>query len=80
MHAWDILVAPERVAAGSAVTIIGGGMVGIETADLLGVRGVTCTVVEALASVAPGMARNNRMELIERVAARGARILTQARA
>jgi hypothetical protein len=34
--------------------------------------------VEALSSVAPGMARNNRMELIERVAARGTRILTEA--
>jgi hypothetical protein len=41
-------------------------------------RGVSCTVVEALATVAPGMARNNRMELIERVAARGTRIITGA--
>jgi 2,4-dienoyl-CoA reductase-like NADH-dependent reductase (Old Yellow Enzyme family)/thioredoxin reductase len=77
-HAWDILVAPERIPAGCAATIIGGGMVGIETADLLSARGVSCTVVEALASVAPGMARNNRMELIERVAARGTRIITEA--
>jgi len=77
-HAWDILSAPQRVAAGSAVTIIGGGMVGIETADLLSLRGVSCTVVEALATVAPGMARNNRMELIERVTARGTRIITGA--
>ena len=69
---------PERVAAGSAATIIGGGMVGMETADLLSARGVRCTVVEALASVAPGMARNNRMELIERVVARGTRIMTGA--
>ncbi|MGZ5154519.1 MAG: hypothetical protein ACXWC5_31240, partial [Burkholderiales bacterium] len=38
-----------------------------------------CTVVETLRNVAEGMARNNRMELIERVQARGARILTEAR-
>ena len=69
---------PERIPSGAAVTIIGGGMVGMETADLLSLRGVSCTVVEALASVAPGMARNNRMELIERVAARGTRIITAA--
>jgi 2,4-dienoyl-CoA reductase-like NADH-dependent reductase (Old Yellow Enzyme family)/thioredoxin reductase len=75
-HAWDILPAPERVPPGSSVTIIGGGMVGIETADLLSVRGVNCTVVEALANVALGMARNNRIELVERVVARGARIMT----
>jgi thioredoxin reductase len=77
-HAWDVLVAPERIGAGRAVTIIGGGMVGIETADLLSARGIRCTVVEALSSIAPGMARNNRMELIERVAARGTRIITGA--
>jgi len=77
-HAWDVLSVPERVPSGAAVTIIGGGMVGMETADLLSLRGVSCTVVEALASVAPGMARNNRMELIERVAARGTRIITAA--
>ena len=34
-HAWDILAAPGRIPAGSRVTIIGGGMVGMETADLL---------------------------------------------
>lgn len=78
-HAWDILAAPERVAAGRSVTIIGGGMVGMETADLLSVRGVQCTVVETLRSVAEGMARNNRTELVERVAARGTRVLTEAR-
>ena len=79
VHAWDILAAPDRVPPGSSVTIIGGGMVGVETADLLSVRGVQCTVVEALRTVAEGMARNNRMELIERVAERGTRILTEAR-
>jgi NADPH-dependent glutamate synthase beta subunit-like oxidoreductase len=79
VHAWEILAAPERIASGANVTIIGGGMVGMETADLLSALGVSCTVVEALAHAAEGMARNNRMELIERVQARGARVLTQAR-
>jgi pyruvate/2-oxoglutarate dehydrogenase complex dihydrolipoamide dehydrogenase (E3) component len=77
-HAWDVLAAPERVSAGSAVTIVGGGMVGMETADLLSLRDARCTVVEALSAVAPGMARNNRIELIERVTARGTRIMTGA--
>ena len=77
-HAWDVLAAPDRVAPESVVTIIGGGMVGMETADLLSLRGVRCTVVEALSTVATGMARNNRIELMERVAARGTRIMTGA--
>ncbi|HUP93764.1 MAG TPA: FAD-dependent oxidoreductase, partial [Burkholderiales bacterium] len=79
VHAWDILAKPDCVPPGSSVTIVGGGMVGMETADLLSVRGVRCTVVEALRTVAEGMARNNRMELIERVAERGTRMLTEAR-
>jgi dimethylglycine catabolism A len=79
MHAWDILAAPERAKRGQRATIIGGGMVGMETADLLSSRGIECAVVETLRTVADGMARNNRMELIERVAARGTRILTEAR-
>jgi dimethylglycine catabolism A len=78
-HAWDILEAPEHFASAGRVTIIGGGMVGMETADLLSLRGVQCTVVETLREVALGMARNNRMELVERVVARGTRILTEAR-
>ena len=77
-HAWDVLTAPERVLPGTAVTILGGGMVGMETADLLTSRGVQCTVIEALAAVAPGMARNNRTELVDRVSARGTRIITGA--
>jgi pyruvate/2-oxoglutarate dehydrogenase complex dihydrolipoamide dehydrogenase (E3) component len=78
VHAWEVLSAPERVRSDTSVTILGGGMVGIEAADLLTSRGVQCTVIEALATVAPGMARNNRTELIERVSARGTRIITGA--
>ena len=78
MHAWDVLRDPASIAAGSPVTIIGGGMVGLETADLLSLRGVSCTVVEALATVAPGMARNNRMELLDRLQERGTTLLLNA--
>jgi NADPH-dependent 2,4-dienoyl-CoA reductase/sulfur reductase-like enzyme len=79
MHAWDYLARPEAVAAGARVTIVGGGMVGMEAADLLVARGARVTVIEALATIAQGMARNNRLELVERVQARGAEILTDAR-
>ncbi len=50
-------------------------MVGIETADLLSQQGKRCTVIEALSSVAPGMARNNRMELLDRLKLRGVRLM-----
>jgi 2,4-dienoyl-CoA reductase-like NADH-dependent reductase (Old Yellow Enzyme family)/thioredoxin reductase len=72
MHAWEYLANPERIAAGSRATIVGGGMVGMEAADLLVSRGARVCVIEALGQLAAGMARNNRMELIERVQAAGA--------
>jgi len=62
MHAWDALRNPARLAAASRITIIGGGMVGSEAADLFTLQGKHCTLVEMLAAVANGMARNNRME------------------
>ena len=79
LHAWDYLADPACIAAGARVVIVGGGMVGMEAADLLLSRDARVTVLELTATVAQGMARNNRMELIERVAARGGRILTETR-
>jgi len=78
LHAWDFLADCERVRRGARVTIVGGGMVGMEAADLLATRACRITVIEALANIAQGMARNNRMELIERVQAAGVQIVTQA--
>jgi pyruvate/2-oxoglutarate dehydrogenase complex dihydrolipoamide dehydrogenase (E3) component len=66
-HAWDVLADPALVRPGATVTIIGGGMVGIELADLLRTRDCRINVIEMLDTIATGMARNNRMELIERL-------------
>ncbi len=79
MHAWDALREPSLLAAAKRVTIIGGGMVGAETADLLSVQGKQCTIVEMLGTMAAGMARNNRMELVERLATRGTQMLTRVK-
>jgi len=76
MHAWDFLAAPGSIASGERVTVIGGGMVGMEAADLLVARACGVAVIEALGTLAQGMARNNRMELIERVQAAGAKLYT----
>lgn len=74
IQAWDYLLEPAIVPAGRTVTIVGGGMVGLEAADLLTTRGSAATVIEALGHLAQGMARNNRMELIERLEARGTKL------
>ncbi|MFC4278332.1 tripartite tricarboxylate transporter substrate-binding protein [Achromobacter aloeverae] len=79
LHAWELLADLEALRPGMKATIVGGGMVGAETADALRERGVHVTLVEIQATIANGMARNNKFELVERLAAGGARILTQCR-
>ncbi|HTE16165.1 MAG TPA: FAD-dependent oxidoreductase, partial [Burkholderiales bacterium] len=79
MHAWDALGDPSLLAVAKRLTIIGGGMVGAETADLFTLQGKQCTIVEILGTIAAGMARNNRMELVERLAARGTQMLTKVK-
>jgi pyruvate/2-oxoglutarate dehydrogenase complex dihydrolipoamide dehydrogenase (E3) component len=79
MHAWDVFIAPECIAPGTSVTVIGGGMVGVEVADLLRLKGCDIQVLEMQATAANGMARNNKFELLERIAAAGVRVITQCR-
>ncbi|MGH8641802.1 MAG: FAD-dependent oxidoreductase, partial [Burkholderiales bacterium] len=79
LQAWDALLERERVPRGARVTIIGGGMVGIETADtLIHYRGIKATVLEGLPVIAKEMARNNRFDVLERLEKGGARVLTNA--
>ena len=79
LHAWDVLLEQGRVPRGARVAIIGGGMVGIETADtLIHYRGVRATVIEGLPVIAKEMARNNRYDCLDRLARGGARVLTSA--
>ncbi|MDB5804553.1 MAG: hypothetical protein JWN73_1875 [Betaproteobacteria bacterium] len=79
MHAWDVLKQLDDLPPGLRVTIVGGGMVGAETADALRVRGVQTSVLEMQPLIANGMARNNRLELVERLAADGVRLVTDCR-
>jgi len=78
LQAWHVLLNPGAILPGATVTIVGGGMVGIETADLLVTRGCRVTVLELQAVVAREMARNNRAEVLARLEDHQARILTEA--
>jgi hypothetical protein len=54
-------------------------MAGIETADtLIHYRGVKATVIEGLPVIAKEMARNNRYDVLARLARGGARVITSA--
>ena len=79
MHAWEAFSDPSRFKTGALVTVIGAGMVGVELADLLRVRGCQVQVLEVQAVAATGMARNNKFELLERLEADGVRLITQCR-
>lgn len=76
LNAWDVLASLDGIPSGIQVTIIGGGMVGAEVADALRLKDITINLIELRSDIARGMARNNRFELIERLAAHGTLILT----
>jgi len=79
IHAWEALSALEQFTAEHTVTIIGGGMVGAEVADSLRIIGCHINLLEVQPTIANGMARNNRFELIERLQADGVNIITSCR-
>ena len=54
-------------------------MVGVEIADLLRLKQCDIQVLEMQATAANGMARNNKFELLERIADDGVRVITQCR-
>lgn len=78
-HAWELFERPQEIPPGARVTIVGGGMVGAELADLLRLQDCSIQVLEMQPAAAAGMARNNRMELLERLVDAGVRIVTRCR-
>jgi pyruvate/2-oxoglutarate dehydrogenase complex dihydrolipoamide dehydrogenase (E3) component len=79
MHqAWDVLRRPELIPKGSSVTVVGGGMVGIETAECVAKRASHVAILEAQSVVAKEMARNNRWDVLLRLREANAQIVTDA--
>jgi len=62
--AWDVLAGRE---AGKEVLILGGGMVGMETAEFLSQKGCRVTVVEMLDRLASDMEGTTRALLLRRI-------------
>jgi 2,4-dienoyl-CoA reductase-like NADH-dependent reductase (Old Yellow Enzyme family)/thioredoxin reductase len=76
VQAWDVLRGPEVIREGSSVTVIGGGMVGIETAECIARRAKHVTILEGQSAVAKEMARNNRWDVLLRLRDAHAQIFT----
>lgn len=72
--AHDILA--DKVKAKNTVAVIGGGMVGCETADFLSSKGKKVTIVEVLGKLAQDMMPVLRRALLDRLTEKGVTILT----
>ncbi len=77
VDAVDIL--SGRAEAGATVAVIGGGIVGCETAEFLADRGKKVTIIEVLDNLAIGMERTHRQFLLDRLELRGVTVLTRTR-
>lgn len=86
--AWDVLAGKSATATTTAknLVILGGGLVGCETADLLAETGdnldvgrTAVTILEMLEDVALDMAHEHRHLLMQRLHDKGVKILTSAK-
>jgi 2,4-dienoyl-CoA reductase-like NADH-dependent reductase (Old Yellow Enzyme family)/thioredoxin reductase len=74
--AWDVL--RGKVKVGDRVVVVGGGVVGCETAEYLAAKGRQVTILELRGDVAPELMPWTRRMLLERLVASNVEILLQA--
>jgi 2,4-dienoyl-CoA reductase-like NADH-dependent reductase (Old Yellow Enzyme family)/thioredoxin reductase len=79
----NVVLAEEALAGnarvGDRVVVIGGGLVGCETAEFLVAKAKVVTIVEMLPELAKGVGMDTRRLLLERLAAKGVSMLTGVR-
>ena len=73
----DVLLGKASV--GQRVVVIGGGVVGCETADFLSDKGKKVIVVEMLGELASGMSNIKKHQLMDRLNGKGVILLTKTR-
>jgi 2,4-dienoyl-CoA reductase-like NADH-dependent reductase (Old Yellow Enzyme family)/thioredoxin reductase len=78
LQAWDVLRNADLIPQGARITVVGGGMVGIETAECIAKRAAHVIILEGQSVVAKEMARNNRWDVLLRLRDAGAEIITDA--
>ncbi len=76
--AYDVLAG--KATCGNVVAIIGGGGVGLETADYLSEKGKEVTIIEMLGKVGLDMERTIRWTLLKRLKTKNVKILTNTKA
>ncbi|MDH4265817.1 MAG: FAD-dependent oxidoreductase [Deltaproteobacteria bacterium] len=78
ISAWEVLSGQKPV--GKRVVIIGGGQVGLETADFLLNQGKEIIILEMLKRLGQDMSPRARKMVLERLSQMGVEILTEAKA
>lgn len=78
VESWDILSGKVRLPEKGTVTIIGGGIVGIETAECADALGNKITIIEKLPSLANGLFWMIRAEKLEEFQDKGVDMFTNA--
>ncbi len=77
VQAVDVLEGKEQV--GNRIVVIGGGLVGCETAEFLVEKGKSVTVVEILPELATAVGPSLRTSLLDRLKEKGVALLTSVR-
>ena len=72
-------VLSDRVKVGRDVVVLGGGLVGCETAHLLAAQGKRITIVEMLPKMAMNVSMGIRMDLLDALAKKEVKMLTSVR-
>lgn len=75
--AWDVLLGKAKV--GDSVVVIGGGMVGCETAEFLADTGKSVTIVEMLEKIAIDVDFRTRVFLLQRLENKRVRMLVKTK-
>ena len=75
---WDVLKGKVNVPSGEEVVVIGGGLVGCETAHYLLDKGCKVTIVEMLDDIALDMEPIGRFDLLNTFVSKGVKMLTKS--
>lgn len=77
VYSWDVL--SGKASVGENVVVVGGGMVGLETAELLGMQGKKVRVLEMLPEVGVDMEPFSKIFVLERFEELGVEVVTNCR-
>jgi 2,4-dienoyl-CoA reductase-like NADH-dependent reductase (Old Yellow Enzyme family)/thioredoxin reductase len=79
IQAWDVLSGVVPIPKDKRVVVIGGGIVGCETAELLYENGCSVTILEMLDEFAIGLEAANKIDMISSFKEKGIEVLTGRR-